>query len=53
MGKKRRHHINEIIDNKEIKTNSIKLLGIRIDNQLRFNERISILCSKVRKRSTY
>ena len=54
MGKKRRHHINEIIDNKEIKTtNSIKLLGKRIDNQLRFNERIPILCSKVRKRSTY
>ena len=37
-----------IIDNKEIKTtNSIKLLGINIDDQLRFNEHISILCSKV------
>ena len=37
-----------IIDNKEIKTtNSIKLLGINIDDQLRFNEHISILCSEV------
>ena len=36
-----------IIDNKEIKTtNSIKLLGINIDDQLKFNEHISILCSK-------
>ena len=36
-----------IIDSKEIKTtNSIKLLGINIDDQLRFNEHISILCSK-------
>ena len=36
-----------IIDNKEIKTtNSIKLLGINIDDQLRFNEPNSILCSK-------
>ena len=36
-----------IIDNKIIKTtNSIKLLGINIDDQLRFNEHISILCSK-------
>ena len=36
-----------IIDNKEIKTtNSIKLLGINIDDQLRFNEHISILCSE-------
>ena len=36
-----------IIDNKEIKTtNSIKLLGINIDDQVRFNELISILCSK-------
>ena len=36
-----------IIDDKEIKTtNSIKLLGINIDDQLRFNEHISILCSK-------
>ena len=36
-----------IIDNKEIKTtNSIKLLGISTDNQLKFNEHISILCSK-------
>ena len=36
-----------IIDNKEIKTtNSIKLLGINIDDQLRFNEHISVLCSK-------
>ena len=44
MGKKRRHHINEIIDNKEIKTtNSIKLLGINIDDQLKFNEDILIL----------
>ena len=35
------------IDNKEIKTtNSIKLLGISIDDQLRFNEHISTLCSK-------
>ena len=34
-----------IIDNKEIKTtNSIKLLGINIDDQLKFNEHISILC---------
>ena len=36
-----------IIDNKEIKTtNSIKLLGINIDDQLRFNQHISVLCSK-------
>ena len=36
-----------IIDNKEIKTtNSIKLLGINIDDQLKFNEHISALCSK-------
>ena len=36
-----------IIDNKEIKTtNSIKLLGINIDDQLKFNEHISVLCSK-------
>ena len=36
-----------INDNKEIKTtNSIKLLGINIDEQLRFNEHISIQCSK-------
>ena len=35
-----------IIDNKEIKTtNSIKLLGININDQLKFNEHISILCS--------
>ena len=35
------------IDNKEIKTtNSIKLLGINIDDQVRFNDHISILCSK-------
>ena len=33
--------------NKEIKTaNSIKLLGVNIDDQLKFNEHISILCSK-------
>ena len=38
---------NLIIDNKEIKTtNSVKLLGINIDDQLRFNEHISILCFK-------
>ena len=36
-----------IIDNKEIKTtNSIKLLSINNDDQLKFNEHISILCSK-------
>ena len=36
-----------IIDNKEIKTtNSKKIPGINIDDQLRFNEHISILCSK-------
>ena len=36
-----------IINNKEIKTtNSIKLLGINIDNQLKFNEHISVLCSE-------
>ena len=35
------------IDNKEIKTtNSIKLLGINIDDQVRFNDHVSILCSK-------
>ena len=35
-----------IIDNKEIKTtNSIKLLGININDQLKFNEHISVLCS--------
>ena len=36
-----------IIDNKETKTtNSIKSPGINIDDQLRFNEHISVLCSK-------
>ena len=36
-----------IIGDKETKTtNSIKLLGINIDDQLKFNEHISILCSK-------
>ena len=36
-----------IIDNKEIKTtNSIKLQGMNTDDQLKFNEHISILCSK-------
>ena len=36
-----------IVDRKEIKTtNSIKLLGINIDDQLKFNEHISVLCSK-------
>ena len=36
-----------IIDNEEIKTiNSIKLLGVNIDDQLRLHEHISILCSK-------
>ena len=36
-----------IIDNKEIKTtNSIKLKGMNTDDQLKFNEHISILCSK-------
>ena len=36
-----------IIDNKEFKTaNSIKLLGINVDDQLKLNEHISILCSK-------
>ena len=36
------------IDNKEIKTtNSIKLLDININDQLKFNEHISILCSEV------
>ena len=36
-----------IPDNKEIKTtNSIKLLGINIDDQLKFNEHMLILCSK-------
>ena len=35
------------IDNKEIKTrNLIKLLGINIDTQLKFNEHTSILCCK-------
>ena len=35
-----------ISDNKEIKTtNSIKLLGININDQLKFNEHILILCS--------
>ena len=35
-----------IIDNKEIKTtNSIKLLGININDQLKFNEHILILYS--------
>ena len=36
-----------IIDNKEIKTtNSIKLLGTNIDDQLRFNEHISVCVLK-------
>ena len=36
-----------VIDNKEIKTaSSIKLLGINIDDHLKFNKHISILCSK-------
>ena len=36
-----------IIDNKEIKTpNSIKLVGAKTDDQLKFNEHISTLCSK-------
>ena len=36
-----------IIDNKEMKrTSSIKLLGINIDDQLKFNEQISVLSSK-------
>ena len=36
-----------IIDNKEIKrNNSIKLLGINVADQLKFNEHISILCCK-------
>ena len=36
-----------IIDNKDTKiTNSIKLLGVNIDDHLKFNEHISILCSK-------
>ena len=36
-----------IIDNKDTKiTNSIKLLGVNIDDHSKFNEHISILCSK-------
>ena len=36
-----------IIDNKEIKTtNSVNLLGTKIVDQLKFNEHISMLCSK-------
>ena len=36
-----------VIDNKEIKTaSSIKLLGINIDDHLKFNKHTSILCSK-------
>ena len=36
-----------IIDSKKIKaTNPIKLLGINIDDQLKFSGHISILCSK-------
>ena len=36
-----------VSDNKEIKTaSSIKLLGINIDDHLKFNKHISILCSK-------
>ena len=36
-----------IIDNKDFKTtNSIKLLGINIDDHVKFNEHISTLCSK-------
>ena len=36
-----------IIDNKETKpTNAVKLLGININDQLKFNEHISVLCSK-------
>ena len=39
-----------VIDNKEIKTtNSIKLLGINIDDQLKFHKHISIPCSKAVK----
>ena len=36
-----------IIDNKETKpTSLVKLLGININDQLKFNEHISVLCSK-------
>ena len=36
-----------IVDKKEIKTtNSIKLQGISIDDKLKFNEHISVPCSK-------
>ena len=35
------------MDNMEIKTtNLLELLGINIDDQSKFNENISILCSK-------
>ena len=36
-----------IMDNTEIKrTNLLELLGINIDDQSKFNENISVLCSK-------
>ena len=48
LNRKKTQAINKlIINNKEIKTtNTIKLLGINIDDQLKFNEHISTLCSK-------
>ena len=48
LNRKEAQPAHKFIIDKEIKTtNSIKLLGINIDDQLRFNEHISILCSKV------
>ena len=47
LNRKEAKAAHKLITDKEIQiTNSIKLLGINIDDQLRFNEIISILCSK-------
>ena len=47
LNRKEAQAAHKLITDKEIQiTNSIKLLGINIDDQLRFNEIISILCSK-------
>ena len=49
MNKRKKNQIKHKLEiyNNEIETNrSVKLLCIEIDNQLRFNQHISKLCSK-------